>query len=169
MDNFLLASIRELAGTTLAFSNGWRWGAPVLPGPVTENDVWNIVPWPVPISTADLTGRELIEMLEENLERTYSAKPFDQQGGYVKRCHGMKMFIKIENPPGTRIQDLFIAGERVQPNKTYSTAFLTVQAVPEKYGKNRKNLTQTAHDAILAYLAEHKPASAELVGSVVAN
>jgi 2',3'-cyclic-nucleotide 2'-phosphodiesterase (5'-nucleotidase family) len=169
MDNFLLASIRELAGTTLAFSNGWRWGAPVLPGPVTQNDVWNIVPWPVPISTADLTGRELIEMLEENLERTYSAKPFDQQGGYVKRCHGLKMYIKIENPPGTRIQDLFIAGERVQPNKTYSTAFLTVQAVPEKYGKNRKNLTQTAHDAMLAYLAKHSPASAELVGSVVAN
>ena len=79
------------------------------------------------------------------------------------------MYIKIENPPGTRIQRLFVGDEWVQPDKTYRAAYLTHQAVPPKLGRNRKDLPQPLHEAMLAYLAKHKPASAELRGSVVAN
>ncbi len=169
MDNFLLAAMREAAGTPLAFSNGWRWGAPVRPGPVTQNDLYNILPMPVPISTVDLTGRELIAMLEENLERTFSADPFHQMRGYVKRCLGLTAYIKIENPPGARIQKLFIGNDEVQPDKAYRAAYLSAQAVAANYGRNRQDLRQPTHEAMLAYLDKHKPASAELRGSVVAN
>jgi 2',3'-cyclic-nucleotide 2'-phosphodiesterase (5'-nucleotidase family) len=169
MDNFLLEAMREAAGTPLAFCNGWRWGAPVRPGPVTQNDLYNILPMPVPISTVDLTGKELNAMLEENLERTFSADPFHQMGGYVKRCLGLTVSIKIENPPGTRIQKLFVADEEVQPNKVYRAAYLSAQAVAANYGRNRQDLPQPAHEAMLAYLDKHKPASAELRGTVVAN
>src|SRR5699024_3337881 len=91
MDNLLLEAIRQAAGTTLAFSNGWRYGAPIPPGPITMNDLWNIIPTNPPISVVDLTGEELLDMLEENLENTFSANPYKQMGGYVKRCLGMKM------------------------------------------------------------------------------
>jgi 2',3'-cyclic-nucleotide 2'-phosphodiesterase (5'-nucleotidase family) len=169
MDNFLLDAICEAASTPLAFTNGWRWGAPVLSGPITNNDLYNIVPMAWPISTVDLTGKELIELLEQNLERTWSAEPFHQLGGYVKRCHGLTMYVKIQNPPGTRIQDLFVEGARVNPDKSYRAAFVSVEAVPENYGKNRKDLRTSLHDAMMTYLAKHKPASAELRGTVVAN
>jgi len=169
MDNFLLAAVRETAGTPLAFCNGWRWGAPVRPGPVTQNDLYNIMPMPVPIAIVDLTGQELIEMLEENLERTYSADPWRQLGGYVKRCLGLTVYIKVENPPGARIQELFVGNEKVQPDETYCAAYLTMQAVPEKYGRNRKDLPVDAHDAMRAYLDQHKPASAEIRGTIVVN
>jgi 2',3'-cyclic-nucleotide 2'-phosphodiesterase (5'-nucleotidase family) len=167
MDNFLLEAVREAAGTPLAFCNGWRWGAPVNPGPVTQNDLYNIMPMPVPISTVELTGKELIEMLEENLERTYSADPLRQLGGYVKRCLGLTAYIKIENPPGTRLQKLFVGSDEVQPEQTYRAAYLTMQAVPEKYGRNRNDLSIDAHNAMLSYLDKHKPASAEIRGTVV--
>lgn len=169
MDNFLLVAIREAAGTPLAFSNGWRWGAPVCPGPMTQNDLYNILPMPVPISTVDLTGSELIAMLEENLERTFSADPFHQMGGYVKRCLGLTVFIKVENPPGTRIQKLFIGSDEVQPEKIYRAAYLSEQAVAANYGRNRQVLPQSTNEAMLAYLEKHKPAAAELRGSVVCN
>lgn len=32
MDDLLLAAIAEAAGTELAFSSGWRYGAPIPPG-----------------------------------------------------------------------------------------------------------------------------------------
>jgi 2',3'-cyclic-nucleotide 2'-phosphodiesterase (5'-nucleotidase family) len=169
MDNFLLEAVREAAGTPLAFCNGWRWGAPIQAGPVTRNDLYNIIPWAEPISTVELTGRELLDMLEENLERTFSADPFHQLGGYVKRCAGLTAYIKIENPPGTRIQKLFVGSDELQPDQTYRAAYLTVQAVPVKYGRNRKDLPQHAHEAMLAFLKKHKPATAELQGSIVAN
>ncbi len=169
MDNFLLAAIREEAGTRLAFCNGWRWGAPVKPGPVTRNDICNIVPWEEPVCTVDLTGRELVQMLEENLERTFSANPFHQLGGYVKRCQGLTAYIKIENPPGTRIQKLFVGKEEVEPASLYSAAYLTVQAVPPQYGTNRKTLSKDAQAAMLALLATNKDVKAELRGSVIVS
>ncbi len=169
MDNFLLSAIREQAGTPLAFCNGWRWGAPVKPGPVTKNDLCNIIPWEEPICTVDLTGRELVQMLEENLERTFSANPFHQLGGYVKRCQGLTAYIKVENPPGTRIQKLFVGDEEVEPAKLYSAAYLTVQAVPPKYGTNRKALSNDAQGAMLALLAKKKDVRAELAGTVIVN
>jgi 2',3'-cyclic-nucleotide 2'-phosphodiesterase (5'-nucleotidase family) len=56
MDNFLLQAIAEAADTRIAFSNGWRYGAPIPPGPVTVNDLWNIVPPNPPVSTVELTA-----------------------------------------------------------------------------------------------------------------
>jgi hypothetical protein len=108
-------------------------------------------------------------MLEENLERTFSADPFKQLGGYVKRANGLTAYIKVENPPGTRIQKLFVGDEEVQPEKNYRAAYLTVQAVPAKYGRNRKDLPQDAHEVMLAYLQKHKPAKAEISECIIAN
>lgn len=82
MDNFLLDAIAEAAGTEIAFSNGWRYGAPILPGPVTINDLWNIIPPNPFVSIVDLTGAELWSMLEHNLENTFAADPYAQMGGY---------------------------------------------------------------------------------------
>ncbi len=168
MDNFLLQAIREEAGTPLAFCNGWRWGAPVRPGPITRNDLCNIIPWEEPICTVDLTGRELVQMLEENLERTFSVNPFQQLGGYVKRCHGLTAYIKIENPSGTRVQKLFVGDEEVKPAQLYSAAYLTVQAVPAKYGRNRKTLPIDAQRAMERCLSKHKPTRAELANNIIA-
>jgi len=72
MDDVLLEAVAEAAGTSIALSNGWRYGAPVPPGPVTLNDLWNIVPTNPPVSRVDLTGAELHALLEENLERTFA-------------------------------------------------------------------------------------------------
>src|SRR5699024_73738 len=42
MDNLLLQALVETSGSNLAFSNGWRYGGPILKGDVTMNDLWNI-------------------------------------------------------------------------------------------------------------------------------
>ena len=57
MDNLLLQAVAEAADTRIAFSNGWRYGAPIPLGPVTVNDLWNIVPPNPLVSLAELTGR----------------------------------------------------------------------------------------------------------------
>lgn len=71
MDNLLLDAIAEAAETELVFANGWRYGAPVAPSPITMNDLWNIIPTNPPVSLIELTGVELLEMMEQNLERRF--------------------------------------------------------------------------------------------------
>lgn len=157
MDAMLLDAIAAAAGREIAFSNGWRYGAPIPPGPITVADLWNIIPTNPPVSVVDLTGREIHDMLEENLERTFAAEPFEQMGGYVKRCRGLHMYIKTENPKGHRIERLFVAGEIVDDERTYEVAFVTAQGVPAKYGANRRNLDARAIDALSDYLSRHGP------------
>lgn len=166
MDNLLLQALKDETGAELAFSNGWRYGAPVPVGPITMNDLWNMIPTNPPVSLVEITGEELLHMLEENLENTFASDPYKQMGGYVKRCLGMKMFIKVENPNGMRIQDLFIGDELVEKEKSYLTTFVTVQGVPKKYGRNRRNLDTHAIDTLKKYIEKEKTVSAELRGTI---
>ena len=168
MDNFLLQALLESTGAQLAFSNGWRYGAPIPPGKITLNDLYNIIPMNPPVSTVELTGEELLVMLEENLERTFSCDSYKQMGGYVKRCFGLNVYFKIENPQGHRIQKLFAGNEEVQPGQSYTAAFVTSQGVPQKYGRNRENRSERIIDALRTYLAKHHPLRAELKGTFVA-
>lgn len=167
MDNFLLQSLLELTGAQLAFSNGWRYGAPITPGKITQNDLYNIIPVNPPVSTVQLAGEEIKMMLEENLEKTFSRDPYQQMGGYVKRSYGLKVYFKIENPAGQRIQKIFVGSRELKSEKSYDTVFVTMQGVPEKYGVNRENRSERAIDALKAYLAKHHSVSAELQGSFV--
>jgi 2',3'-cyclic-nucleotide 2'-phosphodiesterase (5'-nucleotidase family) len=168
MDNFLLQSLLESTGAQLAFSNGWRYGAPIVPGKIILNDLYNIIPMNPPVSTVELSGEELKTMLEENLERTFSCDPYQQMGGYVKRCLGLNVYFKIENPPGHRIQKLFAGNEEVQPGRYYTAAFVTLQGVAPKYGRNRENRSERIIDALQSYLVRHHPLYAELRGTFVA-
>lgn len=168
MDNLLLQAVCEAAGTQMAFSNGWRYGVPVPPGKVTLNDLWNIVPTNPPVSTIDLTGKDIWDLMEDSLDRTFARNPFDQQGGYVKRCIGLNVYFKVENPRGYRIQDIFVGGEHIDLNRTYSAAFMTTQAIPLAYGMKRRDLEITAIETLKGYLLSKELVSAELTGTVVA-
>jgi len=168
MDNFLLQALLESSDVQLAFSNGWRYGAPIVPGQITLNDLYNIIPMNPPVSTVELTGEEIKTMLEENLERTFSRDPYNQMGGFVKRCLGLNVYFKIENPAGLRIQKLFVGNEEIQADKYYTATFVTTQGVPQKYGRNRKNQSKRIIDAMREYLVKHRPLRAELRGTFIA-
>ena len=165
MDNLLLLALQESTGAQLAFSNGWRYGAPIAPGTITLNDLYNIIPMNPPASMVELTGAEVWAMLEENLERTFSPDAYQQMGGYVKRCLGLNVYFKVENPAGQRIHEIFIENEKIQHDGTYMAAFVTQQGVPQHYGTHRENLPLHAIDALRSYVANHQPLQVELMGT----
>jgi S-sulfosulfanyl-L-cysteine sulfohydrolase len=166
MDNFLLKSIMKETGSQVAFSNGWRYGAPIPPGPVTTEDLWNIIPVNPPVSTVELSGREIREMLEMNAELTFSRDPYNQMGGYLKRFMGLNLYLKLENPPGERVQQIFIMGKPLNPDTVYQAAFVTSQGVPQTYGQNRRETEVKAVKALKKYISSEKKISAELRGTV---
>ena len=165
-DNLLLEAMRSATGAEIAFLNGWRYGAPIPKGPVTVNALYNLAPMNPEITQVDLRGDEIWQMMEENLERTFSRNPFGQMGGYVKRCGGMKIFFKAENPSGTRLQAIFIGDKALDPERVYQAAFITMQAVPEKYGSNRRDSGLRLIEAA-THLLSQAPFRADLHASVV--
>lgn len=165
MDNLLLRAIAKATNTDIAFSNGWRYGAPIAAGNITEDDLYNIIPMNPPISTVEITGLEIKEMLEENLERTFCCNPFGQMGGYIKRVLGLQVNMRIENPHLHRIQEIYYKGAHIDDDKTYKISFVTMQGIPKKYGKNRKEHNQNAVEAMKTYLKDSPEFSPDKVKS----
>lgn len=148
MDYLLLDAMRDATGLPVAFSNGWRYGGAIRKGVITRRDLHYIVPMDPHLSTAELTGQELIQLLEDNLESTFSVKPFHQMGGYIKRNAGLKVYFKLENPYGQRVQRVFVGQDEVDPNATYPVVYVTPQAVPRHIGRNHKQLELRAVEAM---------------------
>jgi 2',3'-cyclic-nucleotide 2'-phosphodiesterase (5'-nucleotidase family) len=166
MDNLLLDATAAAAGTTVALSNGWRYGAPVAAGPLTEWDLWNIVPADPPVSIVTLTGRQLRTLLEQNVEATFACDPWDQKGGYLKRCRGIEMLLKLENPAGHRIQQLTVQGDQLGDEQTVDAAFLGEQAVPPTVGTNRRSVGISAVHALEQYVRAQQTVSPAPHGNI---
>jgi len=130
-------------------------------------DLWNIVPTDPPVSTCEITGQELWDMIEENLENTFSSDPYGQMGGYVKRSYGINVYFKVENPSDHRIQEFFVGEERLDRDKTYEASFITTQGIPARYGRNRKDLDIKAVEALKRYLKKNGPVRPRLEGTFV--
>src|SRR3546814_18737761 len=96
-----------------------------------------MVPTNPPVSLTEVTGAEIRQMIEENLERTFAADPYDQMGGYIKRMRGVDLAFKAENPKGQRIERLFLAGRPANDGTVYAVSFITEPGVPARFGKNR--------------------------------
>ncbi|HHT20085.1 MAG TPA: bifunctional metallophosphatase/5'-nucleotidase [Tissierellia bacterium] len=154
MDDLLLEAMLQAAGAEIAFSVGWRYGAPIPPGEITLGELYQIVPMDPPLRRVKLRGDEIKQMIEENLEATYSCDPHDQRGGYVKRMRGLKVYVKIENPCQLRVQEIIIGQDKMVADKRYDVVYLTRQGVPEKYGQDHEVLEISAIEALRELLKE---------------
>lgn len=154
MDFLLLDAIRDATGLPIAFSNGWRYGGAIKAGTLTRRDLYTIVPMDPMIRSVKLSGKEILDLLEDNLESTFSCTPFHQMGGYIKRNSGLRIFFKLENPYRQRIQRVFTEEAEIDPEKVYEVAYITEQAVPAKIGTDHKDLGIHAVEAMVQLLAK---------------
>lgn len=157
MDNFILKAILDSTGVDIAFSNGWRYGIPVVPGDITMNNLYNIVPTNPYITTVDISGKEIKKLIEQNIETTFSKNPYNHMGGYLKRTLGISIYFKLENPKGSRVQQIFFGDKKIDDEKNYKAAFITVQSVPEEYGSNREDTGIKMVDSLIEYLKKYSP------------
>lgn len=153
-DDLLTAAIRHVTGAEAAFTNGWRYGVPIPAGPVTLQAVRNLIPHNPPVSTATLSGAEIWQLLEENLEATFARDPWQQRGGYLKRSAGVTLYAKLENPAGERVQGIEVGGVPLDLQREYHLAYLTAQGIPKKFGRDHRDWPIHAVEAVERYLAD---------------
>lgn len=158
MDKLITNSYLYPFDADFSFSHGWRYGTPVAPGNISLYDLHTIIPTNPEIFSLELTGNEIFQELEKNLEQVYSTDPFQQKGGYVLRSSGLFMTYKPYNPKGHRIQYLAINGEPFNPEKVYR-----IISAGEQLFKQYSNRKQPKHvhaiEVIKAYLSEKGPFS----------
>ncbi|MCL4814851.1 MAG: 5'-nucleotidase C-terminal domain-containing protein [Vicinamibacteraceae bacterium] len=160
MDNLLTDAYLDLTGADVAFSHGWRYGAPVVPGEVTLGDLWQIVPTNPDVVTMEMTGEAIRTRLEASLESVYAADPMRQKGGYVIRVSGLHAVVRLNNPKGARVEQLDIAGAPAKADRVYRVAAAGEQAL--EGGQEGERTGLTAVEALERYFARHSPVEADL-------
>lgn len=175
LDDLLADSLREAAGTEIALSNGFRFAAPTLAGAITEADLWNWYPITTKVKVGRVTGRQLRQFWEREIENVFSRDPEKLFGGWLPRPSGMTVRFRVQAPMGQRVQELLIDGEPVEDDREYTLAACEREGdAPDTLCRIRhvaepRVLKIDAHEAVRAYLERHSPVAPRETPRVVAD
>ncbi len=155
MDDLVTEAYRTVAESEISLQFGWRFGAPVPPGPVRLRDVYRMVPQKLPLRRGTVRGAALREYLESNLERVFSRDYLYQAGGHVQRICGLTVSFRVQNPPGARIRGMAVNGEPLREEREYSVAY--AGGLPKDLLEGTEEVEPVAQDALVSYLGSHGP------------
>lgn len=121
-DNVISDAVREAAGADIGFSNGFRFGLPIPPGPVREKDLWDLLPLDARLKVGWVTGEELKAYLEKELELVFSSDPWKLSGGWGPRASGLVMTYVAKASAGRRLKSVKVNGKEVEDTARYTMA-----------------------------------------------
>jgi len=121
-NNVMTDSLRQVAGTDIAMTPGFRYDAVVAgegqiednvvaSGQVTLEDLYRFFPVPFTLSTAQVSVQRLKEIIENNLTAVFSPNAFSQSGGWFDGFSGLDLSVNLANPDGGKIVDIRLTGD----------------------------------------------------------
>ena len=122
MGNLMTDALRDMTGADIAFFPAWRYGATLLPGKLTVEDVYNVVPTDGTINTFKMSGKIVKRLMNTLLNGFLDRDPYSRVGGDMIRFSGMKVVYDTSRPFGQRLVSLEIGGEAADDDKEYTVA-----------------------------------------------
>lgn len=175
LDNLLSDALREETGTEIALSNGFRFGTPLPPGPILERDLWSFYPISTPLMVGKVTGKQLKDFWEQEMENVFARDASKRFGGWLPRPSGMTVRFEAGAPFGQRVREIRVHGEPLEETRLYTvTACLREGDRPDtlcriRNAKDVEVLDFDAHEAVRRYLAKHPEVARRLEGRAVAE
>jgi 2',3'-cyclic-nucleotide 2'-phosphodiesterase (5'-nucleotidase family) len=121
-DNLISDAVRDAAGADIGFSNGFRFGLPIPSGPIREKDLWDLLPLDTRLKAGWVTGAELKDYLERELELVFSEDPWKLSGGWGPRASGLAMLYEAKAPAGKRLRSVKVGGREIDDDARYTIA-----------------------------------------------
>ena len=122
MGSLLTDALRAETGADIAFFPAWRYGATLMPGPITVEDVYNLVPTDGRIITYSMSGRSVRRLMENILDGVVDADAYARVGGDMIQFSGMELVYDLYNADGERVVELLVGGRPIEPERLYSIA-----------------------------------------------
>lgn len=163
LDALLADALRASTGTDLAFSNGFRFAHPVVPGSIREKDLWNFFPITTPIKTGKLTGKQIKNFLEREIENVFSEDAENLFGGWLPRVSGLKVVFNSSAPAMKRVKEVLVGGQPLVEHRLYSVTTCVREGDPDTTlcripnGRDIEIKEFDAHEAVRKYLAKNSP------------
>ncbi|MBL7937118.1 MAG: bifunctional metallophosphatase/5'-nucleotidase [Bacteroidia bacterium] len=181
MDNLITDAIKWKFKPDIALSNGFRFCQPLAVdaktgvATITKEFLWNMLPVNSEAKTAVVTGKQVWDWLEKELQNAFAKDPSKRFGGWFVRYNGMEVNFTIGNEFGKRVNSVKVGGEPIDMTKEYSIVACEREGDPDdtlcriEHVKNPKKSPLLMHDVIIEYLKDHSPVAPKLEGRAVAT
>jgi 5'-nucleotidase / UDP-sugar diphosphatase len=157
--NMICDAIQASTRADVAFTNGGAIRADIPAGDITMEQVYTVMPFDNVVITMDLTGKQIIDILEESASGRHRIM---QISGLMVRYDGA-------HPVGSRVISVAVGGKPIVREQIYRVVtndFLA--AGGDQYTTFLKGTRlvygETLRDAILAYLKQHSPVHPRIEG-----
>ena len=175
MDNVITDAIMWKFKPDIALSNGFRFCQPLSEVDantglinITKEFLWNMLPLDNEAKSGKVTGKQVWDWLEKELQNAFAKDPSKRFGGWFVRFAGMKVNFTIGNEFGKRINSVKIGGFPLDLQKEYSVVACEREGDPDdtlcriEKVKNPQKLAQNLHEIIEEYLKVHSPIAPKL-------
>ena len=181
IDTMILNALRwRLPEADIVLSNGFRFcpprSTPDATGkiPITNGFVYDMLPVDSTIRTGKVTGKQIRDWLEKELNNVFAKDASKRFGGWVIKFSGMKMTFKAYEEMGKRVQSVMVGDEPLNLEKVYSIAACERDGDPAdmlcrmKNVAEAKNTAYTLHTTMRDYLTANSPVTPTPMGNAVA-
>lgn len=179
MDNMITDALLWKSGADFATSNGFRFGVPIVPDDsgkqkITKEDLWRMLPVDEQMKVGEVTGQQILDWLENEINNVFAKDPAKRFGGWLVRFSGMTLKFDSSKDKGKRVLEVKIQGKPLELNKTYKMASCNRTGEPIHVlcrmpnAKNVEIKDYTLHDAVEEYLAEKRIVNPKIDGRSIA-
>jgi len=180
MDNLITDALHWKFQTDFAVSNGFRFCPPLVPpvggeAPITNEYVWSMLPVDSVLKTGVVTGQQIRDWLENELENAFAKDPAKRFGGWLVRFKGLTVTFTAGNRQGQRVRAVKINGEPLTLDKRYTILGCEREGDPDNIVcrlpnvANARTLDVSVHDVLIEYLSTHSPVAPLIEGRAVAT
>jgi 2',3'-cyclic-nucleotide 2'-phosphodiesterase (5'-nucleotidase family) len=170
IDTMVLNALHwQMAAIDIVLSNGFRFCPPrTTPDktgniPITNGYIFDMLPVDSTVRTAEVTGKQIKEWLEKELNNVFAKNAAERFGGWVIKFQGLEVSFEAFAEKGKRVKTATVKGAPLDELKTYSICACERDGDPEdmlcriKGVKNPKNTVHTLHKVMTAYLQANSP------------
>jgi len=175
MDNLITDALLWKFQTDFAVSNGFRFCPPLVPPAggqiaITNEYLWSMLPVDSVLKTGVVTGRQIKDWLERELENAFATDATQRFGGWLVRFKGLELTFTVGRPAGDRVGQMKIRGALIDLDKTYTMLGCEREGDPDNVVCRLQNVASarrldvTVHQVLTEYLATHSPVAPAIEG-----
>ncbi len=170
IDTMILDALKwRVPEVDIVLSNGFRFCPPrTTPDntgniPITDGFIFDMLPVDSTVRTGTVTGKQIKEWLEKELNNVFAKDASERFGGWVIKFKGMHVSFNAFGDKGKRVQQIKVGDDALDLNKNYYICACERDGDPSdmlcrlKGVANAKNTQHTLHTVLKEYLKANSP------------
>lgn len=179
IDTLIIDALMWQIKPDIVLSNGFRFcppnKTPDATGniPITQGYVYDMLPVNSVVRTGNVTGKQLKNWLEKELNNVFAKDASKRLGGWVVKFKGMKVTFAAFEEYGKRVKNITVNGQPLDLNRTYVISACEREGDPQdtlcrmKNVKDARNSSFTLHEVMANYLAKNSPVTPKPEGNAI--